>query len=443
MQINVRECGAVGDGLTLDTAAINCAIDKLRENGGGELLFPRGTYLTGTIFLASHLSLRFEYGACILGSPKPADYYCDDTVNPESLRHYLFYGDNCEDLFFSGSGLIDGNGEAFLENDFLFPVKKASGILDYNVRKPKPDRPVLLYLTRCRDVCIEGLRWQNAPAYTIWMIQCEHVRICGISARNPRTFPNSDVLDIDCCRQVRIRDCDFEAGDDCIALKSDPYRLGGEGGCHDIMVTDSILSSATCAVRVGYEGDAPITDCSFSNLVVRDSRHGIDLLSIVPEVRFCRIEHGTPIERLQFSNITMRNVQQAFFLWAGRETTDGLHDGFIRNVLFSNITAACVGSSWIGAKFPGGIRDLTLERIQLVLDSSVPFRKNETGRIPSHWGGATAIGCINFLNIDGLQLRNSQFLLDDGTVGFSSWKNVTRFYHDGRKLPESGSSSRK
>ena len=107
--------------------------------------------------------------------------------------------------------------------------------------------------------------------------------------------------------------------------------------CENIIVENCRLSSSTCAIRIGYEGDAPIRNLSFKNLEIVDSRHGIDILSIVP-ISKLRIDHGTPMDHFQFEDIRMTNVGQAFFLWAGNEPPRKGYNGHMRNFVFKNIT---------------------------------------------------------------------------------------------------------
>ena len=124
-------------------------------------------------------------------------------------------------------------------------------------------------------------------------------------------------FDIDCSCNVVISDCNIKSGDDCIALKSDIKRLGENKECKNIVVNNCILCSSTCAIRVGYEGDGVIKNCTFSNLVIYDTGKGIDIISILPDlaIPFTEISLGAKISNLMFSNIVMENVKQAIYIW--------------------------------------------------------------------------------------------------------------------------------
>ncbi len=444
MIFSVREFGAKGDGETADTTAIQAAIDAAAAAGGGEVLLPPGVYRSGTLRLADRLTLRIERGATLLASKEINDYRTDAKVHPQSLRHYLLDGHDVTELTIEGGGRIDGSGAAFWEKECFSgateaPLDQERTPISYEVFKPKPARPVVIYLRDCRDVTIRDLTIVNAAAYTVWTLGCERVRIHGLTVRNPRLGPNTDVLDIDSSRRVRISDCDLEAGDDCIALKSDAFRLGRPAPCEDVAVANCVLSSATCAIRIGYEGDAPIRDCVFSNLTIRDARHGIDILSIAPAVTFTRIDRGTEIDRILFQNIVMRNVAQAFFVWAGNEDPKTTYAAHIENLRFCGIAADCVASSYVGSKDACAIRNLTFRDISLHIREAAPEIPDDADcrTIPSHWGGNWKSGGLALRRLEHVVLGDVRISLDRSHHPALHWTGVNALTIDGEaQLPD-------
>ncbi len=441
---SVRDFGARGDGRTLDTAAIQAAIDAAAATGGGKVVLPPGVYRSGTLRLADRLTLHLATGAVLAASGDIADYREDSEALPQSLHHYLLEGRGVNHLVVEGGGCIEGSGDAFWEKELLSGAAVESlpsepEPLRYEVFKPRPVRPCLLYLRDCTDVTLRDFSITNAPAYTIWLLGCEQICIRGLTVRNSRFGPNTDVLDIDCCRRVRISDCDLEAGDDCIALKSDIFRLGRPAVCEDVVVTNCVLSSATCAVRIGYEGDGPIRDCVFSNLAIRDARHGIDLVSILPVVHFTRIDSGAVIERILFSDIVMRNVGQALFIWAGREAPrTGGYRGHISDLMFRNIIADSVATSYIGSRDDCAVRRLSLGDVVLQVRSAAPDMPPDADcrAVPSHWGGNWKSGVLALRRIDDICLNNVRLSQESGPHPALHWTAVENLSIDG--APQSG-----
>ncbi len=432
---NVLDYGAIGDGVALDSVAIQATIERAAEVCG-TVYFPMGTYRCGSLILRNNLTMHFSSGAKVLASGNPADYR-EDTSIPESsgLRGYLFDGDSVENVVFEGSGLIDGNGYAFWEEN-PSPTSK--------VLRKKKWRPALFYLKNCSHILIRDIRIANAPAYTIWLLGCENARIEGVTIRNPRNGPNTDALDIDCCRNVMISNCNIDAGDDCIALKSDASRAGHKQPCENIVVTNCVLSSLTCGIRIGYEADEPIRDCAFSNLVIYNSRKGIDMLSVQPDCPFTAIKKGTPIDQIVFSNIVMRNVQRAIHIYAGNVADGaGTYDAAITNVSFSNIQATTCGASCIACtdgKYISNLllRDITIRQQMADLDEDL----SKPREMPiSCWGHGYLPWSLILRKIKGIKLENVSISRDfEGAEkgGCIQWADVDDFSIDGQKKAASG-----
>lgn len=378
---DVADFGAVGDGKTLDTKAIQSALDTCQKAGGGTVYVAPGIYLSGTIHLRSNISLYLSAGATIQGSPEVSDYETDDSAYREGMPAafsggYLVYAENIENASIVGMGRIDGQGRAFW-------TESENG----DTASPRDYRPrAMIYMKNCRNLLFRDISLHCSPCFTLWLLGCDDVNIDGISIRNPYDGPNTDGLDIDCCRNVRISNCLIQAGDDCIALKSDASRLGENRPCENVVVNNCTLSSPTCAVRVGYEGDAPIRNCTFSNLSIFDTRTGIDILSVVPGPykQWCMIRAGAQIEGLVFNNIVMQNVARPIYMWLGNESEYPLL-GVIRNVKISNVVAYASNTCFIGGCPEANIEGIELLNIKLVMKGSID---EQDIRLPDVWGGS-------------------------------------------------------
>lgn len=404
----VTDFGAVGDGKAIDTLAIQAAVDVCTESGGGKVYFGPGNYLTGTILLKNNVCLYLEAGAIIIGSTNFTDYLPDSYCRTVT-RGALFLGQNLKNVAVEGRGCIDGNGSAFWESEYC----------NETALKPKLQRPSALFLIAdSENIIFRDITIKNSPCYTLWMFGCDKVKVLGITIDNPLNGPNTDAIDIDCCGSVFISDCHISAGDDCIALKSDAKRLGRNKACENIVVSNCTLRSSTCAIRVGYEGDAPIKNCVFSNLIIYDSSKGIDIISILPYLpmpSFTEINEGPRIEGLIFSDIVMENVKNPIYIWQGKEV-DGIFKGKIENIKISNIIAKSKQFCFIGGISGSPIRDISISNVKLIIQG---INESSEFEVPCVWGGDKIPWGIYCRHINGLVLNNVDVEFEQNAVNWS------------------------
>ncbi len=346
----IRDFGAVGDGLHLETAKIQAAVDLAANNGGGTVVFSAGRYLSGTIVLRDNITMRLERGSEIIGSPNIQDYITDNSfIFP---RWYLIAGKNIKNISIEGGGTINGNGEAFREKE----INEVNGRFTL-----KPERPRGIYFNQSENIRIEGVIICDTPCYSIWLHGCRSMAINGVVIRNNRRHGTSDGIDIDCCENVMVSNCDINAGDDCIALKNDACRLGKKMNCERIVINNCILSTRAAAIRIGYESDGGhIRDCTFNNLVINEASRGLLLQSLaLPEFEKTRVA-GTRIENIAVSNVTLRDVLCPLFIFANKG-----QNGYIRQVNLSNWSGESAVGAYIGAYEKGIIEDIYLTNMRL------------------------------------------------------------------------------
>jgi len=288
---NVRDYGARGDGQALDSPAIQAAINACFIKGGGTVFLPAGQYLTGSLFLRDNISLHLDSGAIVLGSQNPDDYPIihsrwegkhQDTYAP------LITGQNLNNVSISGRGTIDGCGAVWWQ------AKK-----DRTLAHP---RPRLISFSDCTNVLIEGITALNSPSWTIHPVHCRNVNIRGVTIINPADSPNTDGIDPDSCRLVRISDCYISVGDDCIAIKSGteeelPDRFAP---CRDIAITNCTLERGHGGVVIGSEMSGGVKNVVISNCVFVGTDRGIRIKS--------RRGRGGQIEDIRVSNLIMDGV---------------------------------------------------------------------------------------------------------------------------------------
>lgn len=289
--INPRLCGARGDGKIFDTHALQAAIDACAERGGGTVFVPAGQYLTGALFFHDNITLHLDSGAVLLGSQDPADYPITPNrwEGAEQPAHApLIAGNRLKNIALLGRGVIDGRGsfwwKAFKEKNLTHP------------------RPRLIGFNDCTNVLIEGVTLINSPSWTVNPVRCENVNIRGLTIINPPDSPNTDGINPDSCRLVRISDCYVSVGDDCIAIKAGTQHEhpGLRATCRDIAITNCILARGHGGVVIGSEMSGDVRNVAISNCVFIGTDRGIRLKS--------RRGRGGVVEDVRVSNLIMDGV---------------------------------------------------------------------------------------------------------------------------------------
>ncbi|MFO7948709.1 MAG: glycosyl hydrolase family 28 protein [Armatimonadota bacterium] len=359
----IDDFGAVGDGTTLCTEAIQEAIDTCHEAGGGTVVVPPGTYVTGTIYLKSHITLHLLAGATLRGSTNPEDYNADD-IFPENpvfstedvSGAHLVIAYRADDVAIVGDGTIDGNSSAFFE---ALPPGEVTD--DYQSMAPKFTvkswRPAqMVFFCRCTNVRVRDISLINAPYWTLFLLACTGVQIRGLRITNPPQTRNGDGLDIDCCRDVTVSDSIIHSGDDSLTLRGYSTLLGDdEQACENVTVSNCVLCSATCGVRVGV-GNGTVMNCTLSNIVIKETRTGINMISA-----YSAKHDGVTIENIRFSNMIMDTIVPINVLLG--ETARPPAD--IRDISFSHIRATGHEGAYIGGNEEHPVSGLRLHDVEL------------------------------------------------------------------------------
>lgn len=230
--------GIKSDGTTLNTRSIQKAIDYISANGGGELKFYVGRYLTGSLHLKSNVSIYLAEGAIIVGSTNPYDY--DMEKNAYGLL--LAYGQ--ENISIHGQGVIDGRGRE-VASRFLDQASK--GIIKDALKYDRVStRPRLLQLFSCKNVRIEGVTLTNSTDWTLSCEQCEDLQINRVTV-NSTAYWNNDGIDITDCNRTLITNCYVNATDDGICLKSS----SSDAVCQHIEVRHCVIRSSASGIKFG------------------------------------------------------------------------------------------------------------------------------------------------------------------------------------------------
>lgn len=352
---SVTEFGAKGDGRSLDTPAIQAAVDACAGTGG-EVFFPSGIWRSGTIVLRSGVTLHLARGAVLFGSADLADYpekipafrsYTDQYV-----RRSLIYGEGLTGIGITGEGVLDGNGghANFRVNEYL-------------------SRPYVVRLISCREVRLTGVTLRNSPMWMQHYLDCEDMVVSGIRVFNHGNR-NNDMIDLDCCRRVVMSDCFGDTDDDGITIKSTAPRPS-----EHITITNCVVSSHCNAIKMGTESVGGFRNIAISNCAVTPSRNEGVVYGVRDGISGIALEivDGGVMENVTISNITIDRVGTPIFIRLGdrgrKYTPDAPKPGAgtLRNVRISGVTArgTSVASSITG--IPGHpVENISLRDIRLV-----------------------------------------------------------------------------
>ncbi|MCC5839140.1 MAG: hypothetical protein JJT96_03365 [Opitutales bacterium] len=379
---DIGDFGAIGDGTTLNTAAIQAAMEAAAAASGGTVYVPAGTYLTGTLHLRSGITLEMHPAAVLLGSPRIEDYDTGGvTEDIDRNPWHLLVAHDCSHITLRG-GTIDGNGPAFWEE-----VRGDDPLTCVVAREPDPARAPLLWIhahkdrrpspmidfTGCRHIRIVDTIIRNSAGWNLHLHCCDYVWIRGVHLEANLRGPNNDGFDVTGCRDVMISDCHLSCCDDAIVLKTTKDSRSVER----VTVTNCIIRTPCAALKLGAnESFHDFRQITFSNCVVYESNRAFALYSL----------EGGHIEDVVVSNIVCDT--RAPFLFNRpihfdvRRRNPGSRLGSIRHVVVSQFIARTDGRILLTAEEPGVIEDVVLRDVRMVypvIDDPAPAANPAVG----------------------------------------------------------------
>jgi len=406
-----------------NTVPIQNAIDAAYAKGGGAVIVPAGDYKLGMISLRDNVELHLEHGAILSSILKPVPQEGRSAIATFHSLRYLIGGVGIKNASITGKGKIDGRGYDQFWN--IEPGREYR--LWHDRYAPKADRPKgLIHFRQSSDILIRDVTITDPPTYAIWTLGCDRVSVDSVRITSDPLSPNSDGIDIDCCVGVHITGCDIDSGDDAIAIKSDIHELGYDKACENITVTNCRLKTTSCGIRLGYEGDGAIRNCTFSNCVIYESMIGISLMvTINPHGERICILHGPKIHNIIFSNLIIQAIQ-TFNFQVLREGP-GEFTGYIDNILFQNINATATRGSYIGGMAENPIRRLQFHQLKMTLSGEMGADFIESVPEPYPiWNDLSFSGVpwgIFARNVNELSIRNAYFRWQDAA---GDWREGIR-----------------
>jgi DNA sulfur modification protein DndE len=341
---NILSYGAVADGFTLNSAAINKAIAECAKNGGGVVMVPRGSFVSGPIVMQSNINLHLANGALII--------YTND-FNQYPLVSSSFEGvdaarcqsplvaENLENIAITGQGIMNGNGfywrplkkDKMTESQWKAHQKAYGGVLSADGKtwycSPKAlkaavtnnigkltegktikdfedvkdyMRPNMIRISQCKNVLIDGVKFENSPAWTTHITMSEHITVKNLTVKNAWYGANTDAIDLESCKNALLEDCHFDTGDDGITIKSGRDADGRKRGMptKDVIVKNCIVYHAHGGFVVGSEMSGGVNNVFVSNCTFIGSDIGL---------RFKTTRgRGGMVENIYVNNVNMKDI---------------------------------------------------------------------------------------------------------------------------------------
>ncbi len=465
-EVNISDFGAKGDGMTLNTKAINDAIKEVNQHGGGKVIIPQGTWLTGPIELLSNVNLYTEQNALVLFTSDFEAYPIIETSfegldtrrcqSPLSAR-------NAENIAITGHGVFDGNGDRWR------PVKKekltasqwtklvqSGGVLDEQEKVWYPTagslkgamackefnvpegintdeewneirawlRPVLLSIAKSKKVLLEGVTFKNSPSWCLHPLSCEDFTVNNVQVINPWYSQNGDAIDLESCKNTLIINSVFDAGDDAICIKSGKDEQGRRRGepCQNVIVKNNTVLHGHGGFVVGSEMSGGV-----KNIYVEDCTFlGTDV-----GLRFKSTRgRGGVVENIYINNINMINIPNEPLLFdlfyggkgAGEESEEDLlkrmktaipevteETPAFQNIHISNVVCRGAGR----AMFFNGLPEMPIRNVTV---KNVVMTEASEGVVISQVEGVTLenvhVEAANGKNV--LKVKSAKKLVVDG-----------------------------
>lgn len=388
---DITAYGAIGDGKTMNTAAIQAAID-VAAPVHGTVYIPDGVFLTGTIVLKG-VSLHLSSGAVLKASGDLKDYpYQPYHHNEMGRLRAMIVNLHCDNVTIDGCGTIDFSGHAFYDMDAWNVPESRVPFTESQIREcthPIGERPAqCLFFHGCKNITVRGVRLIDSPCWTMTFSECENVKLLGLTIDTDLTIPNDDGIHITACKGVLISDCHISSGDDCIAMSC---ITNWTKPCEDIVISNCVLRSCSKAIVVGYQYSV-VRNVLISNCIIKESNRALcfmvnDECGMIENVRVTNCILDTRIRAGNWwgngEPILMMAVKQDQII-PPEQRPNIVTDCAIRNVTIDGVT--CMGENAIGiCGVSSNIRQVTLRHVDYTrkVSANLPLKGETLDLSPS------------------------------------------------------------
>ncbi len=426
---DVCRFGALGDGKTDDAVAIQQAIDRCSSEGGGRVLLPANhTFLAGPIELKSNVELHLQATATLLANPDESIYHLSAFGDNKGEGMMWIYAQHAQNISITGMGTISGNGVAFMgaELDDSYELKPVTTF---------DPRPHVITLTDVRNVVVRDVTICDGAYWTLHLVGCDGAVIDGINLLNNLKIRNGDGIDLDHSRNVRIANCHITSGDDCICLKN-RRETAQYGSCHDIVVTNCVMTSRSCAIKIGSENMDSIYNVLFDNCIIKASNRGLGIQNR---------DEGT-VTDVVFSNIMLDCRLWSDVWWGKAEPiyvtsyprANGNHKdanwrfpkgqlegrcGQVERIFFQNIVATSENGCFIGGDTDDKVRDIHLSQVTLFLKKSTTYQGGIYDKRPCRGEGFVTDKVYGLYVEKAAQVTADNFVVRDMGVDYGGAVN--------------------
>jgi polygalacturonase len=381
---NIEKFGAIGDAETMNTLAIQRAIDKASEEGGGKVIVPQGQFVTGALHLKNNVELHLDKGARLLGSTNRL-HYGEDTA------FALISANDQHNISITGKGIIDGQGAEVVKD--LYKKLRAGRLKDekWNIKRPGEfSRPELMAFQLCNTISVSGITLKNSAAWVLTFRNSSQIVVDSLTVESS-VYWNNDGIDVVNCKDVHISNCNVDCADDAICLKSEGSI---KGICENVKVENCTLRSSASGFKIGTGSHGGFKNITVRNLTIYDTYRSAVAIECVD---------GGFLENIDVRDIKAYHTGNAILIRLGHRNKEG-EVGSLKNVYIGNLYA----------EIPAGKPD-----IGYPLEG--PRQKYQHNVFPSSLTG------IPEQRVENVTLENIEIVYEGGgnkEIAYFDWKNL-------------------